>query len=111
MADWLEAVARGETPELPGEDKAALDRLNEQTYLAHRDESLSGVMAAFEASWSRSLAAIEAVPEVKLLTPCRLGWMDDDPLWHMVGANTFWHYPPHMAKIEAWLERAKSRGE
>ena len=107
MAGWLETVARGETPELPEFDQASLDGLNEQIYLAHRDESLPEVMAAFDGLKAQALASIEAVPEEDLLAPCRLGWMKDDPLWHLVGANTFWHYRPHMEKIEAWLRQAK----
>jgi hypothetical protein len=34
--------------------------------------------------------------------------MEDDPLWHLVGANTFWHYPPHAKVIRAWLEGAEA---
>ena len=64
-------------------------------------------MAAFDDSQARALASIEAVPEEDLLTPCRLGWMKDDPLWHLVGANTFWHYPPHQDKIQAWLAQER----
>jgi AraC family transcriptional regulator len=105
MADWLDAVARGETPDMPEFDQASLDLLNEEMYLVHRDESLSEVMAAFDGLKGRALASIEAVPEQDLLAQCRLGWMKDDPLWHLVGANTFWHYPAHMAKIKDWLER------
>jgi sugar lactone lactonase YvrE len=67
-------------------------------------------MVAFETSWPRALASIEVIPEKDLLAPSPL-WVDDDPLWVQVGANTFWHYPAHIAKIEAWLEQAKSRGE
>jgi predicted transcriptional regulator YdeE len=111
MVRWLENVARGETPDMPAFDQASIDRLNEQMYLAHRDEPLAQVMAAFDDGRAPVFESIEAVPEENLLAPCRLGWMKDDPLWHLVGANTFWHYPPHMARITAWLKRTKEASE
>jgi AraC family transcriptional regulator len=110
MADSLETLARGKTPSSPFEG-TSLDQLNEQMYLAHRDDSLSEVMDAFDASGTRSLASIEALPEENLLKPCQLSWMDDVPLWHLVGANTFWHYPAHMIKIKAWLEGTEAENE
>jgi AraC family transcriptional regulator len=107
MVRWLEETARGERPELPAFDRASIDALNERIYAEHRGEPPAQVLAAFEGFEAPVIAAIQAVPEEDLLAPCRLGWMEDDPLWHLVGANTFWHYPPHAKVIRARLEGAE----
>ncbi len=107
MVRWLEETARGETPGLPAFDRAAIDALNERMYTQHREEPLAQVLATFDHFAERVMESVQAVPEEDLLTPCRLGWMKDDPLWHLVGANTFWHYPPHANVIRAWLERSR----
>lgn len=107
MVGWLGEAARGETPDLPAFEQGAIDALNERMYAQHRAEPLAQVLATFDRFEKRVIESVQAVPEDDLFASCRLGWMEDDPLWHLVGANTFWHYPSHAKAIRAWLERAQ----
>ena len=106
MTRWLGEAVRGETPAMPapGLTWDDLDRLHQETYLAHRDEPLGQVLAEFEQLEASVLEAIQAVPESDLSTTDRFPWTDGEPPWHLVGANTFWHYPSHGKKIRAAFE-------
>jgi hypothetical protein len=105
MVGWLAEILRGEVPEAlaPGQTWDGLDQLNEQTYLENRDRPLEEVQAEFGASFRRAWDAVEAAPEAVLLDPDRYPWREGEPVWHIVAANTFWHYPEHGASIRAWL--------
>lgn len=107
MIQWVEESLRGETPErpAPGMTWDDLDRLNEQTYQLDRDKPLDEVSAEFRNSYQRSLKTVEALSEDDLNDPQRFEWRKSDPLWHMVAANTFWHYKDHAETIAAWLEK------
>jgi hypothetical protein len=106
MVQWIEASVRGEVPErpAPGMTWDDLDRLNEQTYMLNRDKPLGEVQAEFDRSYQRSLRAVEALSEADLIDPYRFEWREGDPLWHMVAANTWWHYKEHRETISDWLK-------
>ncbi len=106
MVQWVEESLRGEVPErpAPGMTWDDLDRLNEQTYLANKDRALDDVLAEFHASYQSALGTVEAATEADLIEPERFAWRQGDPMWHMVAANTWWHYKEHRETIENWLE-------
>lgn len=106
MVQWVEESLRGEVPErpAPGMTWDDLDRLNEQTYLANKDRALDDVLAEFHASYQRALRTAEAATEADLIEPERFAWRQGDPMWHMVAANTWWHYKEHRETIENWLK-------
>ncbi len=52
--------------------------------------------------------AVEAIPENLLMRADSLAWRSGSPLWEMVAANTFWHYPEHREAIKHWQEERKS---
>ena len=105
MVRWLGQAVRGETPVMPapGMTWEDLDRLNEQTYLASRDLPLAQVLDVFDRMRAEVIGSVEAVPEEDLLAPGRFEWMGGEALWHLVAANTYWHYPAHGSKIQEWL--------
>lgn len=103
MCQWLEEAVRGDIPERP-QDDAGIDRLNARLYAQNRDKSLDEVLADFQNTHQRSLKVIQLVPENDLFDPQRFDWREGDPLWYMVGGNTFWHYREHSESIQAWLE-------
>lgn len=112
---WEERMIRwlGETPQMlpPGMTWDDIDQMNEQTYLEHRDWPLAEVLSAFRASYPQAVRAVEAVPEADLIEAGRFAWFGSDPLWHLVAANTSWHYAQHAKAIRAWLEKQGSASQ
>jgi hypothetical protein len=105
MVQWLEESLRGEVPErpAPGMSWDDLDGLNEQIYRENKDRPLDGVLADSRKSHEESLKVVEAMAEEDLIEPDRFGWRGGDPMWHMVAANTWWHYKEHCETITSWL--------
>lgn len=102
MCQWLEEAMRDETPQRPS-DWDEIHALNAQIAERGRSRSLDEVLADFYTSSERVLRVVTAVPEDALFDPNRFAWREGDPLWHMVGGNTFWHYADHEKPIRAWL--------
>ncbi|MFH2039921.1 MAG: ClbS/DfsB family four-helix bundle protein, partial [Chloroflexota bacterium] len=88
----------------PGMTWDDLDKLNEQTYLANKDRLLDEVLTASAESYSRVLDAIQNLSDEDLFDGSRFAWREGDPLWHMVAANTWWHYREHRQQVETWLK-------
>ena len=106
MIQWIDESLTGIVPQRPAQDMTwdDLDRLNEQTYLANKDRALDEVMSASKESYSRSLDLIQNLTDEDLFDGARFAWREGDPLWHMVAANTWWHYKEHREQVEAWLK-------
>ncbi|MCP4426141.1 MAG: ClbS/DfsB family four-helix bundle protein [Chloroflexi bacterium] len=102
MAQWLTEAIRGEIPDQPQTDEE-VDRRNAAAYEANRERPLADILAEFHQVHQEALRAIQAVPEADLFEPGRFLWRKGNPLWHMVGGNTFWHYREHIESIENWL--------
>ena len=105
MITWIEESLLGEVPQrpAPGMTWDDLDLLNQQTYLANKDRPLDEVLTEFRSSYQQALETVRALSEDDLINPPRFAWREGDPLWHMVGANTWWHYKEHRQSIAAWL--------
>jgi hypothetical protein len=106
MQRWVAESLRGEESErpAPGMTWDDLDRLNEQIYLENRERPLGEVREMFQASYRTSLIMIELLLPKDLFDADRFGWRAGDPLWHMVAANTWWHYKEHREDIEKWMQ-------
>ncbi len=98
-ASWLEAVARGGTPERP--EVQNVDASNARDYAAARQRPLGDVLAASRAAHATMLRAVEALSEADLADETRFGW----PAWQMASSNSDEHYREHIQQIEAWLRR------
>lgn len=107
MLQWINESFSGIVPQRPspGMTWDDLDKLNEQTYLANKDRLLDEVLTASAESYSRVLDAIQKLSDEDLFDGSRFAWREGDPLWHMVAANTWWHYREHRQQVEAWLEK------
>ncbi len=103
MAQWLAEAVRGVTPDRPRSD-ADIDRMNAEIFAAGRAKSPADVLADFQAGAEKMVTAVRAVPEADLFDPNRFAWRNGTPLWHLIGGNTFWHYPEHADAILAWLK-------
>ncbi len=102
---WIQESLAGLIPQrpAPGMTWDDLDRLNEQTYLENKARPLGEVMTASRRSYAQSLQAVQGLSEEDLFDGRRFVWRNGDPLWHMVAANTWWHYKEHRQQIEVWL--------
>ena len=109
MVRWIEESMRGEVPErpAPGMTWDDLDRLNQEIYLLNKERAPADVLAESDSSYQRALTAVEALAEKDLLDPRRFEWRQGDPLWHMVAANTWWHYKEHRETISNWLKESE----
>ncbi|HSF80777.1 MAG TPA: ClbS/DfsB family four-helix bundle protein [Anaerolineales bacterium] len=105
MLGWVQVTLRGETPDrpAPGQSWDDLDALNENLHQAHKDRPLAEVLAAFKESHQVVLQMMNGLSEADLFDAQRFAWRRGDPLWHMVAANTSWHYREHSESISAWL--------
>lgn len=105
MVGWVEESLRGEIPDRPPPGKTwdDLDGLNAQIYVDNKDKALDEVRWDFQASHQRALRMVQAMPEEDLLDPRRFEWLQGDPMWHLVAANTWWHYKEHHEAISDWL--------
>lgn len=106
MMQWINETLAGSVPQrpAPGMTWDDLDRLNELTYQADKDRTLDEVLAASEESYSQSLELVQTLSDEDLFNGSRFAWRAGDPLWHMVAANTWWHYREHRLQVEAWLK-------
>jgi Protein of unknown function (DUF1706) len=96
-AGWLEAVARGETPERP--EVQDVDGANARDYAAAKDTGPATVLAQSRESHAALLRSVEALAEADLADERRFGW----PTWKMASSNSDEHYREHIDQIEAWL--------
>jgi hypothetical protein len=106
MILWIDDSLAGRAPQrpAPGMTWDDLDRLNEQTYLENKEKALVEVMPASRNSYTQALQAIQELTNDDLFDGTRYAWRNGDPLWHMVAANTWWHYKEHREQIEVWLQ-------
>ena len=106
MVEWLKESYAGLTPQrpAPGEPWDDLDQLNENMYLVYKDRPLAEILAMSEAASTQADQAVHAMTEKDLFDGSRFAWRNGDPMWHMVAANTWWHYKEHREQIEVWRE-------
>jgi hypothetical protein len=105
MIQWLDESLAGQVPQrpAPGLTWDDLDQINQQIYLDNRDKALDEVMSESASTYARALKAIQGLTDPDLFDGSRFAWRKGDPIWHMVAANTWWHYQEHRDQIEAWL--------
>ena len=105
LGEWLKVVEREEVPQQlpPGMTWDDLDRWNEQTFEENHGRELKEVLADFNHFADEVVKGVGAIPEDLLMQADSLAWRSGSPLWEMVAANTFWHYPEHREAIKHWL--------
>lgn len=104
MIQWINESYAGIAPQrpAPGMNWDDLDKINEQYYLEHKDDPLTEIMSESSTSYAQAFRVIEEMKEQDLFDGSRFAWRKGDPIWHMVAANTCWHYKEHRDQIEAW---------
>lgn len=101
MIGWVGEALHGVVPERPVAGDDWVDVLNARLYEENAEKPLAEVREAFAASYDEAVALVERVEEEDLFDPERFAWRDGSPLWHMVAANTNWHYKDHREAIAA----------
>lgn len=106
MVQWMRESLRGYTPErpAPGMTWDDLDRLNQINYEESKDRSLDSVLGEFNRSHHQVLQIVGELTQEDLFDPQRFAWRNGDPIWHMVAANTWWHYREHNETIRSWMK-------
>jgi uncharacterized protein (TIGR03083 family) len=85
----------GEAFALPGEDhETTIQRINDEVYREHRDQSPAEIKAAFYASFQRVMQGLSGYAEEFLLAH-----VED------IAADTWDHYAEHAASIRDWVNR------
>jgi hypothetical protein len=98
----LDVIDPVEPPRVPGVPPSGIDddtinAFNAQFYAAHQDQPLPEALAAFRESYRQLLASARRLPEADLIKPL----VGDSQCWQIIAANTYWHYPEHLAAIQA----------
>jgi uncharacterized damage-inducible protein DinB len=115
---WIEAVVRGETPELyaPGfewggvhhpQSWEAICRYNAHVLEEGKNRPLEDVLAELRATQQRALEVVGRLPERVLTGPSAFFWLgvaDRDP-WRPIPIESCEHYFEHINLIHSWMER------
>jgi len=101
----VEAAGRGE-PEPPNPWPAELDdddRINDWIYEQDRATAPAELVAAYDRSYDRLAAAIDALPEPMIADPAAFPWIGE-PLGSVDFTGHL--HEEHVPSVRAWLERA-----
>jgi hypothetical protein len=103
MVQWMRESLQGLTPErpAPGMTWDDLDHLNRMNYEESKNIPLGIVLKEFNRSHSQVLQIVGDLTDEDLFDPQRFTWRNGDPMWHMVAANTWWHYLEHNETIRS----------
>jgi hypothetical protein len=84
-----------------------LDEVNREIYNENKEKPLEAVLDAFKRSYQEAFEISQGLSEADLFAVDKFPWRKGDPLWHMVAANTWWHYKDHSEAIQVWLHENK----
>src|ERR687888_358044 len=78
------------------------DSINDWIHDQHTDRTPEQLVADYDASYDRLIAALEAMPDDKLADPNAVPWIGDS----LVNADFTGHlHDEHMPDVRAWLDR------
>jgi hypothetical protein len=83
-----------------------VDEINANVYAAHKDEALSAVLTAFDASLPRVEALIAPLTDEQINDASLYTGMEIPPLYVIIG-NTFGHYRDHVDDLRAYADRLR----
>jgi len=102
LVSQLEGIRANEKPPafMPG--LSTENEINERVYQQNKDRPLASVLADFQVSYQRVLAAVEAMSEEALNAPAPRS-TSDNPIWPFIAGNAYEHYAEHGGNIQRWL--------
>jgi Mycothiol maleylpyruvate isomerase N-terminal domain len=105
----LEALARGEPDPHPEEpDDEAVDRINDSIRGNDAGRSLAELVAAYDASYDRLIAALSTLPDATLTDPHAMA-SAGGPILEV--AFTGHLREEHVPALRAWLDASRGKGE
>jgi len=99
----LEAFSRGEAEPAPPwpSDLDGDDPINDWIHARHADRSPEQLVADYDASYDRLIAALQSMPDDKLTDPAALPWLGGP----LVDADFTSHlHDEHVPSVRAWLD-------
>jgi hypothetical protein len=106
-ADNVLAFRRGEPQPQPEYKGLEVDEENARIYERLRSKSLPQVLQESQASFQRSIEAVQGLRDVDLYDPEFTRVPDADwTVFDLIEGDTFGHYNDHRASVQAWLDRA-----
>ena len=103
----LESAMRGERPPAPdaggAEEDESDDAVNARVVAQYRDVPVSDVRAAFDRSFQRVVAVVEALDEADFTSRSPVARVLGESVVDCLGNNTYEHYAEHSAVIRDWL--------
>jgi hypothetical protein len=97
----LEAVERGETPELAAEDDT--ETRNASVVAQYYLRPLSAVLADWHEAREDLIELLAVTPD-EVLNDGQYSWNDGRPLWERVAGNSYEHEQEHIDQIRAWMQ-------
>jgi uncharacterized protein (TIGR03083 family) len=99
----LAAIARGETPNLDGDD--GTERNNASVVAQYYQRSLAATIADWQAAREDLLDQLEPISDADLNDPERFAWSDDRTLLDRIAGNSYDHEQEHIEQIREWMKR------
>jgi hypothetical protein len=88
-----------------------VDEQNARIYERLRVKSLPQVLQESQASFQRSIEAVQGLRDENLYDPEFTGIPNADfTVFDLVAGDTFEHYNDHSASVRAWLDRVEHKG-
>ena len=102
MVEWVELAASGGTVIR----KHTIDEANARTFNEKKDTSLEDVLAEWDASFPPFIALVEKLSDEQI-NDKSVATIEDKPLLHFLGGDTFGHYQSHWNDLEQYVNQLK----
>ncbi len=99
----LVAVARGETPNLTGDDRT--ERNNASVVAQYYQRSFAATIADWQAAREDLLDHLEQLADQDLNDPERFAWSNGRTLLDRIAGNSYDHEQEHIEQIRAWMRK------
>jgi hypothetical protein len=80
-----------------------VDEINERWYQESQARPLRQVLDDFESVRLQTMLRVEDLSDPDLLESKRFFWMQSDPLWKWIAANSYEHDAEHAESIHRWI--------
>lgn len=98
---WMQPVAQGRLPNDagPGHTEADWDRINAESFTAHRARPWSQVWVESQQAYAQVAVWLPLVPQDYVNAQRRLGMREERPVWAWIAGPFVWHVEVHVAEF------------